>query len=110
MALALALTIMLTACATTGNGKAKTLTGEEAARILVIGKTSKADVSAALGEAHITRFDSGYELWLYGVGVPRMVDSLPWFNLVLSSADNQRELTVLFDKSGIVRKYQMREK
>ena len=105
-----ALLLTLSACATTGNGKARSLTAQQAAQTFTIGKTSKADVSAALGDAHVTRFDNGYELWLYQVGVPRIVDSLPWLNLVMSSADNEREVSVLFDPAGVVKKYQVRDK
>jgi len=102
--------LALTACATTGNGRAGSLTAAEAAQTLVVGKSSRADVNAALGDAHITRFDNGYELWLYQVGVPKIVDSLPWLNLVMRSSDNAREVSVLFDPSGLVKKYQVRDK
>lgn len=102
--------LALTACATTGNGKASSLTTTEAAQTLVIGKATRADVRAALGDAHITRFDNGYELWLYEVGVPKIVDALPWINLVMRSSDNPREVSVLFDPSGLVKKYQVRDK
>lgn len=102
--------LALTACATTGNGRAGSLTAAEAAQTLVIGKSTRADVNAALGDAHITRFDNGYELWLYQVGVPRIVDALPWLNLVMRSSDNPREVSVLFGPSGVVRKYQLRDK
>lgn len=33
--------------------------------ILAIGKSSKADVSAMLGEATVVDFPSGYEVWVY---------------------------------------------
>jgi hypothetical protein len=32
---------------------------------LAIGKSTKADVRAALGEATVIDFDSGYEVWVY---------------------------------------------
>jgi hypothetical protein len=30
---------------------------------------------------------------------------MPYVNLVVSSADNKRELSILFDKNGVVKKY-----
>jgi hypothetical protein len=86
-------------CAATGNGAVTTLTQQGAARTIVIGKSTKADIEAAFGRAN------GYELWLYQVGYSKAVDSMPYVNLVVSSADNKRELSILFDKDGVVKKY-----
>ena len=109
-ALVLIFITVLSACASTGNGAMKTLTQEHAAQTIVIGKSTKAEVNAAYGDAAITHFDSGYELWLYQVGYAKVVDSLPYVNLLVSSADNTRELSILFDKSGIVKRYQLWDK
>ena len=94
-------------CATTGNGAVKTLTRERAAQTIVIGKSTRADVEAAFGTANVTKFANGYELWLYQVGYSKAVDSMPYVNLVVSSADNKRELSILFDRNGVVKKYQL---
>ena len=37
----------------------------QAKSALAIGKSTKAEVSAALGEATVVDFDSGYEVWVY---------------------------------------------
>jgi hypothetical protein len=92
-------------CAATGNGAVKTLTQQGAAQAIVIGKSTRADVEAAFGTASITTFANGYELWLYQVGYAKAVDSVPYVNLVVSSADNKRELSILFDRNGVVKKY-----
>ncbi|MBB3121799.1 hypothetical protein [Pseudoduganella violacea] len=102
-----ALALTLTGCASTGNGAIKTLTQEGAAQAIVIGKSTKADISESFGSASVTKFSNGYELWLYQLGFSKMVDSLPYVNLVLSSAENKRELSILFDKTGVVKKYQL---
>jgi hypothetical protein len=94
-------------CAATGNGAAKTLTQQGAAHTIAIGKSTKADIDAAFGTANVTRFANGYELWLYQVGYSKVVDSVPYVNLVVSSADNKRELSILFDQRGVVKKYQL---
>lgn len=99
----------LAGCAATGNGVVNTLTQERAAQAIVIGKSTRADIEAAFGTASITRFANGYELWLYQVGYAKVVDSVPYVNLVVSSADNKRELSILFDRTGVVKKYQLRE-
>jgi hypothetical protein len=92
-------------CAATGNGAVTTLTQQGAARTIVVGKSTRADIEAAFGRANVTRFANGYELWLYQVGYSKAVDSMPYVNLVVSSADNKRELSILFDKDGVVKKY-----
>ena len=104
----LLLAAALTGCATTtGNGAVTTLTQDRAAQAIVIGKSTRADISAAFGTASVTQFPNGYELWLYQVGYSKMVDSMPYVNLLVSSADNKRELSILFDKTGVVKKYQL---
>lgn len=109
-AVALVFAFGLSGCATTGNGTVKNLSAERTSQILVVGKTTRPDVNAAFGAATVTHFDNGYELWVYQVGWPKIVDSLPWINLVASSANNERELSVLFDKTGVVKKYLLRDK
>ena len=103
----LALAAAVAGCASVGNGTVKTLTHERAADTIVIGSSTKADISAAFGAADVTKFSNGYELWLYQVGYSKAVDSVPYVNLLLSSADNTRELSILFDKAGVVKKYQL---
>jgi hypothetical protein len=41
------------------------LSAQAAAEAVTIGKSSKADVRAALGEAVVIDFESGYEVWVY---------------------------------------------
>ena len=94
-------------CASTDNGAVTTLTQERAARIIVIGKSTRADIENAFGNATVSTFANGYELWLYQVGYSKAVDSVPYVNCLVSSADNKRELSILFEKNGVVRKYQL---
>ena len=97
-------------CAATGNGAVTTLTREDAAHAIVIGKSTRADIERTFGQANVTRFANGYELWLYQVGYAKSVDAIPYVNLVVSSADNTRELTILFDRAGVVRKYRLMDR
>jgi hypothetical protein len=41
------------------------LRAEEMLSVVMIGKSTKADVRAALGEAVVIDFESGYEVWVY---------------------------------------------
>jgi len=52
-------------CASTGNGVVTALTQERAARIIVIGKSTRADIENPFGNATVSTFANGYELWLY---------------------------------------------
>jgi len=107
---ALLLAAGVAGCAATGNGAVTTLTPERAVQAIVVGTSTRADIERAFGQADVTRFANGYELWLYQVGYAKAVDGIPYVNLVVSSADNRRELTILFDRGGVVRKYRLMDR
>ena len=73
----------------------KSMSIQEAAAAVVIGKSTKADVLAALGPATIIRFDSGHEVWVYR-GKP------------LRAPATGAEFVVLFAPSGTVQKTRIR--
>ena len=62
---------------------------------IVLGASTKADVLAALGNASVIKFDSGYEVWAYRAKGPETEISKP-------------ELVILFAPSGIVKKTRIR--
>ena len=66
------------------------------------GKSSKADVAAALGETLVIRFDTGYEVWVYDVDsqAPRAGDK--------ATSDIRAEFVILFRPSGLVAKTRVR--
>jgi hypothetical protein len=74
----------------------ESISAQAASDAVVIGKSSKADVAAALGKASEIRFDSGYEVWVY-----RDRGSS-------SGADARTEFAILFAPSGIVKKTRIR--
>jgi len=81
---------------------------------LTPGVTTQAAVQRALGKANVTRFDSGYEVWVYDYTgrLPPFVGMVPGLGLVAGAVDavtRERELAILFDRDGIVRKVRMRE-
>lgn len=61
---------------------------------VAVGRSTRADVAAALGKATIVKFDSGYEVWVYQAehADPR----------------DPTELVILFSPSGIVQKTRLR--
>lgn len=92
----------------------KPLTAESARKALTIGSSTKADVKAAIGSASVSTFASGYEVWVYNykAGLPAFTQFVPVVGEIASLADalaRERELVILFDKDGVVRKVRMRE-
>ena len=84
-----------------GRGSVRTPTGESLAPqaamdMIAIGKSTKADVSSALGKAIVIPFDSGYEVWVYRwAGSDRTTRAAT-------------ELVVLFEPSGLATKVRVR--
>ena len=72
-----------------------TLSMQNASDAVTVGKTSKADVLAALGPATVINFDSGFEVWVY-----RAKSREP--------AEAKAEFVILFAPDGIVRKTRLR--
>ena len=68
---------------------------QSASDSVVIGKSTKADVMAALGLATVINFDSRYEVWVY-----RAKSREP--------AETKAEFVILFSPDGIVTKTRLR--
>lgn len=103
MKILLVLCVVLAGCAATprspkpaplGPGEIPSVrTAEEA---LSIGKSTKADVRASLGEAAVVDFPSGYEVWVYR---QRAQEKPP---------APAAELVLLFEPSGMLAKTRVR--
>ena len=63
---------------------------------LDVGKSTKADVRAALGEAVVVDFESGYQVWVYRERAPEKEPAA------------KTELVLLFAPSGILAKTRVR--
>jgi len=63
---------------------------------LDIGESTRADVRAALGEAVVVGFDSGYEVWVYRERAPEKEPAA------------KAELVLLFAPSGVLAKTRVR--
>ena len=77
-------------------GPGEIRSAQAASNALAVGKSTKADVRAALGEATVIDFDSGYEVWLYRERLKEKAKPPP------------TELVLLFPPSGILAKTRIR--
>jgi hypothetical protein len=77
-----------------GPGEIRSARAGESA--LAVGKSTKADVRAALGEATVVDFASGYEVWVYR---ERAQEKEP---------ASKAELVLLFTPSGILTRTRVR--
>jgi len=78
-------------------GLGEVLSAPTAENALTLGTSTKADVRAALGEAVVVDFASGYEVWVYR---ERRQEK---------SAAPSAELVLLFEPSGILTKARVRQ-
>jgi len=74
------------------------LSAQAAKEVVAIGRSTKADVRAALGQAVLIDFDSGYEVWVYR---ERLTDK---------AAPPATELVLLFAPSGVLTKMRVTER
>jgi hypothetical protein len=72
-----------------------TLSMQSASDSITVGKSSKADVTAALGATTVISFDSGYEVWVYRAKSRE-------------AAEAKAEFVILFSPDGVVRKTRLR--
>ena len=101
---ALVLIALLAGCAQTGTLRedasgfiqSRGITPQSARDTITVGRSTRADVAAALGKATVIPFDSGYEVWVY-----RWRGAQP-------TTRAATELVVLFEPSGLVKKARVR--
>ncbi len=109
----LIVTIFLAGCASVGNQALKNETELSVSQKIVEGKTTKADVRSTFGSPNTTSFtDSGLEMWKYELAKMSAdaVNFIPIVGLFGSSASGtKKELVVLFDQQGLVKRYSMSE-
>lgn len=110
-ALALAFVFSLAGCAGTGNDALRTETEQSVSTKIVDGKTQQYEVRTMFGSPAKTEFtDGGLEIWRYEFTKVHgdAVNYVPIVNLFGSSASGQKkELVVLFDQNGIVKRHSM---
>ena len=77
-------------------GPGEILSAQAARDALAVGSSTKADVRAALGQAVVVDFSSGYEVWVYRERPKE------------ESTASKTELVLLFSPSGILSKTRVR--
>ena len=109
----LALTVLLAGCASVGNETLRAESESTVTQKITEGKTTKAQVRAMFGSPVKTSFtDGGLEIWNFeftNVSADA-ISYVPIVNLFGASASGKKkELVVLFDQNGTVKRYSMSE-
>jgi hypothetical protein len=99
--LAIAFCVCIAACATPATTGIPSARDAQAA--MAIGKSTKADVEAALGKAIVVSFDSGYEVWIY-----REKSAAAGLGLFGQPTQERPELVLLFEQAGTLKKTRVR--
>ena len=120
IALALALPACISGCATPGAPAApsaavtplrtKVIPADRARDAITIGKSTRAEVIAALGETLVISFDSGFEVWVYRLAGDMSGKERDGVRSGRGRGEESRmgEFVVLFEPSGLVAKIRIR--
>ena len=105
--------LLVTGCASIGNESLRKESESSVPQKIFEGKTSKDEIRSMFGSPISTSFtDSGLEIWKYELSKMSAdaVSYIPVVNLFgTSSSGTKKELTILFDEKGIVKRYSMSE-
>jgi outer membrane protein assembly factor BamE (lipoprotein component of BamABCDE complex) len=101
--IAIAFCVCVAGCATPATTAGGIASARDAQAALVIGKSTKAQVEAALGKAIVVSFDSGYEVWVYRERV-----APAGFGLFAQPPKEKSELVLLFEPAGVLKKSRVR--
>lgn len=104
---------LLSGCATVGNDTLKDENKQTIASKITEGKTTMAEVKAMFGTPLTTSYtDAGSEVWTYEI-THMSADAASYIPVVGlfagGSSGTKKELVILFDDKGKVRKYKMSE-
>ncbi|HBG92200.1 MAG TPA: hypothetical protein DDX12_01855 [Nitrospiraceae bacterium] len=100
-------------CATVGNDSLREESESSVNAKLTVGKTTKAEVKDMFGSPIQTSYtDGGLEIWKYVLSKMSAdaTNFIPIVNIFAAgSSGTKKELTILFDGNGVVKKYNMSE-
>lgn len=112
IALAVALTVTLAGCASSGNQQLKNETETSVQSKIQEGKTTKAEVKSVFGSPDAVSYtDGGNEIWKYAFAKVKVngTSFIPFYGLFHNGSNGtKKELTILF-KDDKVQKYTMAE-
>ena len=98
----LVIALCVAGCATQMPNAGNVASAREALAAVTIGKSTKAEVEAALGKAIAVSFDSGYEVWVYR-------EKSAAAGLFSRSSRENAELVLLFEPRGVLKKLRIRD-
>ena len=105
--------ILLSGCASVGNETLRKESESSMSAKFAEGKTTKGEVRAMFGSPLKTTFtDGGLEIWNYEFSNVSLdaVSYIPIVNMFGgTSSGKKKELVVLFDQAGVVKRYSMSE-
>ena len=101
--IAIAFCVCVAGCATPPSTAGGIASARDAQAAVVTGKSTKAQVEAALGKALVVSFDSGYEVWVY-----RERPAPAGFSLFAPPPKEKAELVLLFEPAGVLKKSRVR--
>ena len=111
--IAVASVALLASCASTGNASIKQETEQSIQNKIIEGKTTKQEIRKMYGAPVSTTFtDGGNEIYKYTFSKTQAKASnfIPIVGIFASGATGtEKNLTVMFDKSGIVSRYSLDE-
>lgn len=84
--------VCVAGCAAPRGSSGTSISADNARNAIVIGRSTKAEVIAALGKTTVVSFDSGFEVWIYLIAQP----------------PGRNEFVVLFSPTGVVAKTRIR--
>lgn len=109
----LLLVVFAFGCASSGNDSLRKETESSISEKIAEGKTTKEEVRSMFGSPISSSFtDGGLEVWKY-VLAKMSADAVSYIPIVSlfgsSTSGTKKELTILFDDKGVVKKYSMSE-
>lgn len=112
-AIGLVIAMLTSGCASTGNETLRAESEGSVSQKIVEGKTSKAEVRKMFGSPMKTSFtDGGLEIWTYEF-TKISADAVSYIPIVSmfggSSSGTKKELVVMFDDKGLIKRYAMSE-
>ncbi len=111
--LGLALALVLPGCMSSGNESLRKESEQSVSTKIVEGKTTKAEIKAIFGSPLKTTFtDGGLEIYTYELSKVSAdaINYIPLVGLLSGSASGtKKELVILFDDKGVVKKFSMSE-
>lgn len=112
-AIGIVIAMLTSGCASTGNETLRAESEGSVSQKIVEGKTSKAEVRKMFGSPMKTSFtDGGLEIWTYEF-TKISADAVSYIPIVSmfggSSSGTKKELVVMFDDKGLIKRYAMSE-